>query len=288
VTFAGTLRRSWEASGSLLCVGLDPDPARVPEPLRGDRAPLLAWCREIAAATADLACAFKPQFAHFAAAGAEEQLAALVAHLHGEHPGVPVILDAKRGDIGSTALHYAAEVFDRYGADAVTVNPYLGGDALAPFLERADRGVFVLCRTSNPGGADLQALDVGGRPLYEHVARKVVGEWNPHGQTGLVVGATAPGELALVRAVAGDVPILVPGIGTQGGDVAAAVRAGVTPAGTGLLLNSSRAVVHASAGADFAEAARAVALATRDRIRDALADPSAQLPASPPLRDMPA
>jgi orotidine-5'-phosphate decarboxylase len=292
VTFADALRRRWATSGSLLCVGLDPDPAAIPEPMRVDRAPLLAWCREIADATADLVCAFKPQFAHFAAAGAEDELGALVAHLHGAHPDVPVILDAKRGDIGSTARHYAAEAFDRYGADAVTVNPYLGGDALAPFLERADRGVFVLCRTSNPGGADLQALDVGGAPLYEHVARKVSGEWNPHGQTGLVVGATAPEELARVRLVAGDLPILVPGIGAQGGDVAAAVRAGVTRAGTGLLVNSSRAVVQASAGADFAEAARAVALATRDRIRDAvrdaLADPSAHAPDSLRFRDMPA
>jgi orotidine-5'-phosphate decarboxylase len=292
LTFADTLRQRWATSGSLLCVGLDPDPAGIPEPLRAERAPLLAWCREIADATADLVSAFKPQFAHFAAAGAEDELAALVAHLHSAHPDVPVILDAKRGDIGSTARHYAAEAFDRYGADAVTVNPYLGGDALAPFLERADRGVFVLCRTSNPGGADLQSLDVGGVPLYEHVARKAAGEWNPHRQTGLVVGATAPVELARVRLVAGDAPILVPGIGAQGGEVAAAVRAGVTPAGTGVLLNSSRAVVRASAGADFAEAARAVALATRERIRDAvrdtLADASAHSPGSPPLRDMPA
>jgi orotidine-5'-phosphate decarboxylase len=271
VSFADRLRRRWEVSGSMLCVGLDPDPARLPEPVRRHPTPLFALCREIADATAELVCAFKPQFAHFAAVGAEAQLAALVAHLRDAHPDVPVILDAKRGDIGSTARHYATEAFDRYGADAVTVNPYLGSDALAPFLERADRGVFVLCRTSNPGGADLQGLDVGGLPLYEHVARRVATDWNPHGQTGLVVGATAPAELARVRSLVGNLPILVPGVGAQGGDAAAAARAGATEDGTGLVVNSARAVMHASAGADFAVAARAVAAATRERIREGLA-----------------
>jgi orotidine-5'-phosphate decarboxylase len=235
----------------------------------------------VADATADLVCAFKPQFAHFAAAGAEDQLAALIAHLHDAHPAVPVILDAKRADIGSTAERYAVEVFDRYGADAVTVNPYLGGDALAPFLARADRGVFVLCRTSNPGGADLQSLIVEGSPLHEHVARRVAADWNPHGQTGLVVGATVPGDLARVRAVVGDLPILVPGVGAQGGDAADAVRAGATADGTGLVVSSARAILHASDGADFAEAARAVAVATRDTMRRALrrADDAADAPA---------
>jgi orotidine-5'-phosphate decarboxylase len=271
VTFLDCLRRRWESSGSLLCVGLDPDRHRLPELLRRHRQPLLALCREVADATADLVCAFKPQFAHFAAAGAEGELEALVAHLHDAHPDVPVILDAKRGDIGSTAQHYAAEAFDRYGADAVTVNPYLGGDALSPFLDRGDRGVFVLCRTSNPGGADLQALDVGGWPLYEHVARRVASDWNPHGQTGLVVGATVPAELARVRAVVGELPILVPGVGAQGGDAASVVRAGATADGTGLLVNSARAIMHASAGGDFASAARAAAMSTREDIRDALA-----------------
>jgi orotidine-5'-phosphate decarboxylase len=273
VSFADRLRRRWDSSGSLLCVGLDPDRTRLPRPLRRHPQPLLALCREVADATADLVCAFKPQFAHFAAAGAEDELAALVAHLHDAHPDVPVILDAKRGDIGSTAQHYAVEVFDRYGADAVTVNPYLGGDALAPFLKRGDRGVFVLCRTSNPGGADLQALDVGGRPLFEHVARRVATDWNPHGQTGLVVGATVPAELARVRSVAGDLPILVPGVGAQGGDARAAVRSGVTADGTGLLISSARAIVHASARADFAAAARAAAMSTREEIRAALPVP---------------
>jgi orotidine-5'-phosphate decarboxylase len=267
MTFVEHLRAAWRTSASLLCVGLDPDLARLPALLQGHRRPLFELCRLVADATADLVCAFKPQFAHFAACAAEDQLTALIAHLHDAHPHVPVILDAKRGDIGSTAEHYAREAFDRYAADAVTVNPYLGSDALAPFLERSDRGVLVLCRTSNPGGGDLQALEVGGVPLYEHVARLAAGEWNPHGQTGLVVGATVPAELARVRSIAAELPILVPGVGAQGGDPAAAVQAGATADGTGLIVNSARAILHATDGDDFAAAARAVALATRDALR---------------------
>jgi orotidine-5'-phosphate decarboxylase len=272
VSFVGRLQAAWEGSGSLLCVGLDPDVSRLPEPLWGQPDALYLLCREVADATADLACAFKPQFAYFAAAGAEDQLERLIAHLHAAHPHVPVVLDAKRGDIGPTAERYAAEVFGRYGADAATVNPWLGGDAIAPFLEWRDRGVFVLCRTSNPGGADLQSLEAGGEAMFERVARLAATSWNPHGQTGLVVGATVPAELARVRAIAGDAPILVPGIGAQGGDIRAAVHAGITASRTGLLVSSSRLIVHASDGADFAERARQVAATTRDAIRDAVRD----------------
>lgn len=264
--FIDRLARRWEHTGSLLCVGLDPDPARLPASLRNSPNAIYAFCREIADATADLVCAFKPQFAHFASARAEAQLERLLTHLRERHPDVPVILDVKRGDIGTTAEHYAREAFERYGADAVTLSPYMGRDSIEPFLAYADRGAFLLCRTSNPGGADLQMLDVGGEPLYQRVARLACGDWNRGGQLGLVVGATYPAELAAVRALVGDMPLLVPGIGAQGGDIAASVSAGQTPAGAGMVINSSRAILYAGDGLDFTEQARAVARATRDEI----------------------
>lgn len=260
------LERSWAISGSLLCVGLDPDPARLPAPLRGARDGIERFCREIVDATAHAACAFKPQVAHFAAQGAESTLERVCAYIRSAHPDVVVILDAKRGDIGSTAAHYATEAFDRYGADAVTVNPYLGTDSIEPFLRHEGRGIFVLCRTSNPGGDDLQSLDVDGAPLYAHVARRVADEWSKLGPCGLVVGATYPDELRRVRSIAPDLPLLVPGVGAQGGDVAATVAAGVDGRGRGMVINSSRAVIYASDGDDFAAAARLAAEATRDEI----------------------
>jgi orotidine-5'-phosphate decarboxylase len=262
--FADKLRHAWKLSGSMLSVGLDPDPQELPT---GDD--VLAFCREIVDATADLVCAFKPQFAHFAARRAEPELERLIAHVRDRHPDVVVILDAKRGDIGSTAEHYATEAFVRYGADAVTVNPYLGGDTVEPFLAHEGKGVIVLCRTSNPGSGDFQSLVVDGEPLYLHVARRVAQEWSTRGECGLVVGATYPAELRQVREVVGDLPILVPGIGAQGGDVAATVAAGVDSTGYGMVINSARGVIEASRGADFAEAARRVALTTRDAIRAA-------------------
>ncbi len=266
MNFIAKLRAAWQRNDSLLCVGLDPDPVRLPGHLRGRATPILDFCREIVDATADLVCAFKPQIAYFAAARAEAELEALLAHIRARHPAIPVILDAKRGDIGSTAEQYAREAFVRYGADAVTVNPYLGGDSIEPFTRYADRGVIVLCRTSNPGGTDLQGLDVGGEPLYRRVARLAAGRWNANGNCGLVVGATFPRELAEVRSLVGEMPLLVPGIGAQGGDVAATVAAGRTAEGTGLIVNSARAVIYAGAGPDFAAVARAAALATRDDI----------------------
>jgi orotidine-5'-phosphate decarboxylase len=265
-SFTATLRRAWARSDSLLCVGLDPDPARFPPHLAGRPDAILRFCTAIVDATADLACAFKPQIAYFAAQRAEDQLLALIEHVHARHPGVPVVLDAKRGDIGSTAEQYAREAFERYRADAVTVSPYMGFDSLEPWLAHAGRGVILLCRTSNPGGADLQSLDVGGERLYERVARLAAGPWNLGGELGLVVGATAPGELARVRELAPGLPLLVPGIGAQGGDVAATVRAGQTSDGTGMMINSSRAILYAGRGEDFAEAARRVARDTRDAI----------------------
>ncbi len=265
MTFVERLAARWREADTLLCVGLDPDPARFPPSFSGADA-LFDFCRAIVDATADLACAFKPQIAYFAAARAEPQLERLIAHIHRAHPQVPVILDAKRGDIGATAELYAREAFERYQADAVTLSPYMGRDSLEPFLAYRDRGAFLLCRTSNPGGADLQMLDAGGAPLYQQVARHVAGAWNANGQLGLVVGATYPAELAAVRALVGELPLLVPGIGAQGGDIEASVKAGRTQDGTGMVINSSRAILYASRASDFAERARAVALATRDEI----------------------
>lgn len=272
MTFVHTLRQRWTDSGSLVCVGLDPEPAKFPARFEGDADAVFGFCRDIVDATAEYACAFKPQIAHFAALGAEAALERLVAHIHSAHPGIPVILDAKRGDIGSTAQRYAAEAFDRYGADAVTANPYLGGDSLQPFLERADRGVVILCRTSNPGGADLQDLEVAGpgsgtpRPLYQHVAETAARAWNGHGNVALVVGATWPEQLREVRAIVGDMPLLVPGVGAQGGDAEAVVRNARTADGTGLMVSSSRAILYASAGDDYADAAARAARALRDSL----------------------
>ena len=264
--FMQSLQQAWTRNDSLVCVGLDPEPAKFPAHLRDAPDAVFDFCRAIVDATADLVCAFKPQIAHFAALRAEDMLERLIAHIHAKHPGVPVILDAKRGDIGSTAQHYASEAFERYQADAVTLNPYLGRDSIQPFLDRADKGVILLCRTSNPGARDLQDLDVGDKPLYQHVAQLVTREWNGKGNCALVVGATYPAELAAVRALIGDMPILVPGVGAQGGDVAAVVRNGKNSQGAGLMISSSRAILYASSGADFADAARAAAQLLRDEI----------------------
>ncbi|MFC5435843.1 orotidine-5'-phosphate decarboxylase [Rhodanobacter umsongensis] len=264
--FMQSLRQAWTRNDSLVCVGLDPEPAKFPAHLRGAPDAVFEFCRAIVDATADLVCAFKPQIAHFAALRAEDALERLIAHIHASHPGIPVILDAKRGDIGSTAQHYVTEAYDRYGADAVTLNPYLGRDSVQPFLDRADKGVILLCHTSNPGAADLQDLDVGGKPLYQHVAQIIARDWNSHGNCALVTGATWPEQLGEVRALVGEMPLLVPGIGAQGGDVAAVVSQGRTADGTGLLISSSRAILYAGQGEDFADAARRATQALRDTI----------------------
>jgi orotidine-5'-phosphate decarboxylase len=264
--FMQSLQQAWTRNDSLVCVGLDPEPAKFPAHLRGTPDAVFEFCRAIVDATADLVCAFKPQIAHFAALRAEDTLERLIAHVHANHPGIPVILDAKRGDIGSTAQHYVTEAFDRYGADAVTLSPYLGRDSVQPFLDRADKGVILLCHTSNPGAADLQDLDVGGRPLYQHVAQIIARDWNSHGNCALVTGATWPEQLGEVRALVGDMPLLVPGIGAQGGDVAAVVSHGRTANGAGLLVSSSRAILYAGQDEDFAKAARMATQALRDSI----------------------
>ena len=213
------LRQAWADTDSLLCVGLDPDPARFPGSMSGRADRTAAFCRAIVDATADLVCAYKPQIAYFAALGAERALEDVIAHVRAVAPNAAVILDAKRGDIGPTATQYAREAFDRYGADAVTVNPYLGYDTIEPFLERGS--VFVLCRTSNPGSGDLQSLTVDGEPLYRRVGRELAQHFGHTGRLGLVAGATYPAELAELRAVVGQIPLLVPGVGAQGGEVAA-------------------------------------------------------------------
>jgi orotidine-5'-phosphate decarboxylase len=272
-TFTQQLQSAWASQGSMLCVGFDPDPKRLPPALQGKPEGIFEFCREIADATADLVCSFKPQFAYFASQRAEAQLEKLIKHLKDRYPHIPVILDSKRGDIGSTADHYALEAFERYGADAVTVNPYMGFDTIEPYLKHPGKGVIVLCRTSNPGGSDLQFLHVGpkGEPLYLHIAQLAARQWNSSGQIGLVVGATFPEEIAKVRAIVGNMPLLIPGIGAQGGDIEATVKAGsiADAPGTGMIINSSRAILYASSGNDFAQAARLVAQSTRDALRAA-------------------
>ncbi len=271
--FLARLAAAQQRHQSLLCVGLDPEPAKFPAPWTGDASRIFDFCAAIVDATHDLACAFKPQVAYFAAQRAEDQLERLIAHIRRVAPEVPVVLDAKRGDIGSTAEQYAKEAFERYQADAVTLSPFMGFDSIEPYLRYRDKGAFLLCRTSNPGGDDLQnqrLRDVDGQPrLYEHLARLAQGPWNRHGQLGLVVGATYPEELARVRELAPTLPLLVPGVGAQGGDALATVRAGWRPDAP-VLVSSSRAILYASAAGtsldDFATAARSAAEALRQTL----------------------
>ncbi len=269
MSFTTSLARAAKQNDSMLCVGLDPDPARFPGDWKGDAGRIHAFCAAIVDATKDLAIAFKPQIAYFAAHSAERQLETVVAHIRRVAPHVPVILDAKRGDIGSTAEQYAREAFERYGADAVTLSPFMGFDSIEPYLRYPGRGAILLCRTSNPGGSDLQAQRLeGGELLYERIARLAATEWNAGGQLGLVVGATFPAEVARVRELAPTLPLLIPGVGAQGGDAEATVRA-AWRADAPAIVNSSRAVLYASSGPDFAEAARRVARATRDQLNAA-------------------
>jgi orotidine-5'-phosphate decarboxylase len=266
MSFMQKLEAAWKTGNSLVCVGLDPDLSRFPESLARTPDAIFAFNKAIIDATHDLVCAYKPQIAYFAAVSAEEQLEKTIDYIKTNYPRVPVILDAKRGDIGSTAEMYAAEAFSRYNADAVTVNPYMGYDSAEPFLKHKDRGVIFLCRTSNSGGADFQDLDAGGAPLYERVAALITGKWNANNNCLLVLGATWPSQMAKIRSIVGDMPFLVPGVGAQGGDVEQLVKAGQTDAGTGLIISSSRAILYASGGSDFAEAARKATLQLRDSI----------------------
>ena len=270
--FLDMLQRAERQNNSMLCVGLDPEPTKFPDHIKGDSNKIYDFCAAIVDATADVVNSFKPQIAYFAAHRAEGQLERLMEHMRRVAPHVPIILDAKRGDIGSTAEQYAIEAFERYGADAVTLSPFMGWDSVAPYLKYHGKGAFLLCRTSNPGGDDLQnqrLASVEGQPLmYEHIAKLAQGPWNLNGQLGLVVGATYPKEIERVRELAPTLPLLIPGVGAQGGDAVATVKAGLRVSGgvtTGpIIVNSSRAILYASSGLDFAEKARAVALQTRD------------------------
>ena len=274
MNFLDMLATAERDNSSMLCVGLDPEPTRFPGRYKGDANKIYDFCAQIVDATADLVIAFKPQIAYFAAHRAEGQLERLMEHMRLVSPQVPIILDAKRGVIGSTAEQYAREAFERYGADAVTLSPFMGFDSVQPYLKFEGKGAFLLCRTSNPGGDDLQNPRLGSVPgeplLYEHVARLAQGPWNLNGQLGLVVGATYPAEIERVREVAPTLPLLIPGVGAQGGDAVATVRAGWRP-GAPIIVNSSRAVLYASSGDDFAEAARREALKTRDVLHAARA-----------------
>ena len=272
MTFLEQLQGAERQNGSLLCVGLDPEPNKFPAGMKGDASKIYDFCAQIVDATADLAISFKPQIAYFAAHRAEDQLEKLMAHMRRTVPHVPVILDAKRGDIGATAEQYAIEAFERYGADAVTLSPFMGFDSVQPYLKHHGKGAFLLCRTSNPGGDDLQnqrLASVEGQPLlYEHIAKLAQGSWNLNGQLGLVVGATYPAEIERVRSLAPTLPLLIPGVGAQGGDAVATIKAGyrqLNGATTGaVIVSSSRAILYASSGDDFVKAARNEAMRTRD------------------------
>lgn len=251
-----------QVRSTLLCVGLDPDVSRFPHSIQQEADPVFTFNKAIIDATVDLVCCYKPQIAHYAGIGAESALLKTIRYI--QELGVPVLLDAKRGDVGSTARWYAREVFERYAADATTINPYLGLDAMQPYLDYRDKGIFILCRTSNPGGADLQNLALAnGKRLFEHVAEQAVNCWNQHDNVGLVVGATQPEELARIRELVGAMPLLLPGIGAQGGDIEATMKAGE---GGTMLVSASRSILYASSGEDFDRQARAAALAVRDEI----------------------
>jgi orotidine-5'-phosphate decarboxylase len=258
-TFAQRLKDALTRSGSLVCVGLDPDPAKLPDDLP-QTARLHAFDRRVIDATYDIAAAYKPQIAFYSALAAENQLALTIRYIRERAPHALIILDAKRGDIGNTAEAYAREAFDRYDADAVTVNPYMGEDSVRPFLARQDRGALVLCRTSNPGGKDFQNLILDGLPLYRHVARRATGAWNEFGNVMLVVGATVPKELAELRAAHPNVTFLVPGIGAQSGDLKAVLAAGLDAQGMGLLISASRSIIYAGGGTSTAIRAAAAQL----------------------------
>lgn len=266
MTFYGKLARRWRASHSLVCVGLDPDFEKLPPHIKTEKYPFFTFNKAIIDATHDLVCCYKPQIAYYAARGAERELEMTFQYLNDTYAAIPHILDAKRGDIGSTAEMYAREVFERYGADAVTVNPFMGSDTLQPFLRRHDKGVVILCKTSNSGSGELQMLQVDGQTLYERIAHHAQHNWNTNKNILLVVGATYPQEMANIRRIAPEIPFLVPGVGAQGGRPEDVVRAGMMDDGYGLIINSSRGIIYAGSGYDFAEAARKQTMALKEEV----------------------
>lgn len=267
IGFRQKLINAWLDTGSQLMVGLDPEPSRFPVDMKDDTSKIYDFCRGIVDATAEHVCGFKLQIAYFAANKAENQLEQISEYIRTKYPNLVLILDAKRGDIGATAKQYASEAFDRYQADAVTVNPYMGFDSIQPYLDYKNKGVIILCRTSNPGGSDLQfQVTENQQPLYLRVADMVANKWDTDKQCALVVGATYPQEIAQVRQIIGDMPLLIPGIGAQGGDVNATVTAGRTTTGQGMMINSSRAIIYASNKSDWQDAAAISAKQTKKSI----------------------
>jgi orotidine-5'-phosphate decarboxylase len=267
--FQSKLRDSVSKNNSLLCIGLDPDTAKLPDSFAAIDEPLFTFNRAIIDATNDLVCVYKPNSAFYEAAGSHgiAQLQKICDYIRKQHPEIPILLDFKRADIGNTNNYYARFAFDCLGVDAVTINPYMGREAIGPFLEHKDKGIFVLCRTSNPGAGEFQDLEHGGKKLYQLVAERVANGWNNNNNCQLVVGAPYPEELAWVRQTVGnEMILLIPGVGTQGGEIAATVKAGVNAQGTGAIINSSREILYASSGTDFAEAARQRAIGLRDEI----------------------
>jgi orotidine-5'-phosphate decarboxylase len=271
--FFDLLSAQW-AQKKFLSVALDPDIEKLPEAVRaggvGDS--IFTFNKHLVQATRDIVCAYKLNAAFYEACGGEGQkaLEATIAFIREVAPELPIIVDAKRADIGNTNEGYVHAIFDRLRADAVTVHPYLGAEALEPFLAQKDKGVFVLCRTSNAGAGEFQDMRVDGSPLYLHVAARVRETWNGNGNCGLVVGATYPEEMKAIREVAADIPFLVPGIGAQGGEIEATVRCGINSKGEGLVIAVGRAIIYASGGKDFAAAARERALGIDGDIRRAL------------------
>jgi len=272
LTFMQMLEKAQTKNQSMLCVGLDPEPSKFPKSFQNSSDSIFEFCARIVDATHDLVLAFKPQIAYFAAHKAEDQLERLVQHIKTVAPQIPIIMDAKRGDIGATSAQYAVEAFERYQADAVTLSPFMGFDSIEPYLKYENKGIFLLCRTSNKGGDDFQNLRLADKPgnpkLYEYIAELAQHKWNTNGQLGLVVGATYPQEIARVRAIAPSLPLLIPGVGAQGGDARATVQAGKTALGH-VLINSSRAILYASSGSEFDASARAAAIQTRDLLNAA-------------------
>lgn len=276
INFINVLKDNWKENDSLVCVGLDSEYAKLPQFLqkkyKTKAESILAFNREIINATFDLVCVFKIQYAFYGALG-EEGIHALrqtINYINEKYPQIPVILDAKRGDIGNTAQAYTTEVFDIFGADAVTLNPYLGKDAFEPFLALQDKGAIFLCRTSNPGAGDFQDLQTiyegKARPLYQVVALKIAKEWNSNDNCSLVMGATFPEELKITRDLVGDIPFLIPGIGVQGGDLEETVKNGIDSQGAGMIIHSARGIIFASQGEDFAQVARQKTLELKEEI----------------------
>jgi orotidine-5'-phosphate decarboxylase len=266
MSFAEKVSQASARNHSLLCVGLDPDVSKFPQAVLREEYPIFAFNRAIIQSTHDLVCAYKPQIAFYAASRAEDQLEMTIDFIREHFSHIPVILDAKRGDVGSTAHQYALEAFERYQADAVTVNPYLGLDSLQPFLDYKNKGVIILCHTSNKGAQDIQELHVNDHFLYEKVAALAATHWNEHQNIALVIGGTYPEALSKIRAQIGDMLLLVPGVGAQGANIQDVVTHGKTADGGGLIISASRSILYASHHEDFAKASRQVALTLRDEM----------------------